>query len=1468
MSLEKIDSSSIAHISCILQVLQLVLIEIITNSTQQTENAITGCGFLLKKRRQAIEILLQSTVDKYKMSGLKILTAIVALDSRLAYEVLKLFNSTIKSDYQLQHLVKIGTTSSAKEDDDDREPVRTCFIHFVMAFLIEGNNSLIQNIVAKPELIHTILRELHMDTGENIILVLGSLKNFLLKNLSVTKAKKMQIFDVRITENIFKIYKSFETRDNCDPEMIKTVRTSVHDFLTLLLTSYKFGIALKCIGQKQSKYNGIPRDILRSIKQPWADDQLNHLASQILKACPELCDLYFGTFKRPLEVNNEELYVNILGFVQHVTTLLTPKSVFAADVLATMSSKEVYKTIQSICLHPEIMERIKDKGLKHSSYLVRLVTSNHLRVQIKTLGEYFDYLAAFPGIRNVKLQAFGYIFQHYPPVEAIINMLYQTINDKSIPAEDVMMHLECVIDILLGIVDIVPSFIEKTSNVVNYLQILKPIYNNTSIDADRRSVIEQKTIKLMLLLDPQALSTDSEIFQQLIASLLNVYCNGTESAKKAAKLTLRDILLKTSLFESGLGEIDIWLMAFKSVDPKHVDVVKQFFAKSLIAAKGSTETMEVDGGAQEESVSENIQNILKNIEKGESVDGSFDVPIISTMLRHSMTGKQVNHVDKYLDEVVQRLIHFHPNGQLISFGKLFKKRKLLTEDYLLAWFKENSVTVPDAFRYPVAARIFEGITKGTCDPIKELETIDSSSLIFHVHEVLFVVNQLMRIKKCKSENVEVAKEILLNILNAIQKQDQEHPEFKDLDIALKYILQSQVELFKNWKICPGKKDVNLTSLIVEIIQFAQKHLSKLEAEQLTQNYRRKVLQQLESAGDKIAESELKILSTFEFTHGERTQVLDILRTLEKGIDLSASAEIVMGIVAKQQDSLSVRVPLSQENLKFVEKIFIELISLKESDEKLVDNCCENFLTFLQYLPNHLSDVSFEIVSVLYSGERQTKSIRKLLVYLVRKLFKSNESAFLDLLRQNYQRKEITYPLLNEIVGTEIVLEKDLQALLYQEYKSGIIKSIEKPQKAGLIYKECPAASAYLLSKSMPLKECQEFCRKVIKSDAVENFQIDLLKTLHEKAINGATDKEQKDQFVQNFVANLINFLHIQFKKSDNLNVDKITEVLMDWLRIHRDRNRNWEQMCETANWSQLVKNCLKLGMNPKVEGMESNPVELLLLLGFLIEEFYPEGEYPDISDYYEMALTHSQFFNIMLGKDLALKYPLVRVLYAMATRSEKRVFLKQHVPILLGAYSAKLNSCDRCLLALIHLYERSGTCLSEFQPFLWGEAAVGHYSLMGMESFDMVQTLEATSADQVFSLIDPEVMKFSLSNYPIWRGLNPLGNVEEIEINRGDDSHSKLERLIDNKQEDQLTDLDQKIMNRKEKIFDNCYDPAFFVPLVSMAFCPDFNSSPGVAAQNGMLAMALEALSSYDANMRRAAGLALVRYRRQMQSKK
>lgn len=94
---------------------------------------------------------------------------------------------------------------------------------------------------------------------------------------------------------------------------------------------------------------------------------------------------------------------------------------------------------------------------------------------------------------------------------------------------------------------------------------------------------------------------------------------------------------------------------------------------------------------------------------------------------------------------------------------------------------------------------------------------------------------------------------------------------------------------------------------------------------------------------------------------------------------------------------------------------------------------------------------------------------------------------------------------------------------------------------------------------------------------------------------------------------------------------------------------------------------------------------------------------------------------------------------------------------------------------------------------------------------------------------------------------------------------NRLEHLVEHNQ----FDPELVLLNaRKEESFDELYDPAFFVPLMAMAFAPETFVRSVRPAQNGLLAMTFAALSSQDKDMRVATGDALLRYRSHLESAK
>lgn len=72
------------------------------------------------------------------------------------------------------------------------------------------------------------------------------------------------------------------------------------------------------------------------------------------------------------------------------------------------------------------------------------------------------------------------------------------------------------------------------------------------------------------------------------------------------------------------------------------------------------------------------------------------------------------------------------------------------------------------------------------------------------------------------------------------------------------------------------------------------------------------------------------------------------------------------------------------------------------------------------------------------------------------------------------------------------------------------------------------------------------------------------------------------------------------------------------------------------------------------------------------------------------------------------------------------------------------------LLQLLQSYEAGGISLHECRPYLWGEAAVSHYSVkskVGMSLWRQPQ------ANQVLELLDMNCVLETIKNFPLNRGL-------------------------------------------------------------------------------------------------------------------
>lgn len=572
--------------------------------------------------------------------------------------------------------------------------------------------------------------------------------------------------------------------------------------------------------------------------------------------------------------------------------------------------------------------------------------------------------------------------------------------------------------------------------------------------------------------------------------------------------------------------------------------------------------------------------------------------------------------------------------------------------------------------------------------------------------------------------------------------------------------------------------------------------------------------------------------------------------------------------------------------------------------ELLEEAFYNFLLTNHHVVEQLDEKFFQS---FFQERKLTKSCIKL-AHLVFQRQNRFNVVFTQNLEQNLDKKELMYPLIDLAFKKQLPLEPTILQKIYQNYKNGFMRTIEKPLKAGMIYKDNVESSLKLIELCMPLTECKDFCNKQFKFEHIETYQLRTIYKIYEKAFLNSDSKQKLSIFV-NFVALQVQMLSLDLKMQ-KLNKEKLLlfcHLLQEWFaygwqafevkeKVGENKNeKDSDPICnpdfskhlKSQQWLQFCKSCLKTGMHVLESDVEINLEDdkfnglLLKLLAFLVDNLYDDytEESGDSSanlecaQLYEMIWTHSKFYDIVLTKPAqsCLKIQILHLLFVMAKKAPS-CLQESQIPVILGAYQAKLYESDRYCLALLNLFEYFDCNLSKYRPFIWGESAVAFYALRANDEDRAKLSQQETSIQQVMSLVDRQLSEYTIDNFPIWRKLNTLQQLPEVKFeNPFIKAWQFGANSLEQKLELNLLPIDvseMRLCPKRAEIFEQCYDPAFFVPLMSMCFSPESYAHPARPVQNGLLSLTFAALSSQDKEMRQAAGCVQQRYRQHFENSK
>ncbi|XP_012058642.1 PREDICTED: nucleolar pre-ribosomal-associated protein 1 [Atta cephalotes] len=595
--LESSDKKSTSIATTVFSTTYILLMRILTECPQYRNSAIEACRHLLNSYMSIVYSMLsiQSNAKQRKVI-LKLLAAIASLDSSLSRELL------IHLSLQQQTLENLVQQIKPM----DSQSVRTCFIHFVLAFLVEGNALVIRTLLDKRNLLCCIFSELLYDSKDIVTLVLTTVKTYVLENIGVSKTTKLHVFSTSIVLNLISLYNwkgpnnwpknkthSCDDSENflADKEVISDI---VHEFLVTLLTSHRYGIIFhdRTLGSSRNKHNQLIHTVLQNLEKPWEHEKPSNLIVRILSACPDLIRSQYNVIESFLEPRVSSKWICLLKFIGKIVKSINPvNSIKTCSV--EMKANNLINALLSLTVPSTIVKVAILPGLNHDSLSVRHEALSLLLTMTNQLKAISLATQEFYKTSIIQNQITHFILRIVPSLEIILRMWNRTFekdikaseNAESIQSPELVDHLDTILSVLHSYQDICPELLDISTNLQSnfLLSSLNNLQEEGTIKMEKVNHMKVKTIQFLLALDSSIFAPKEKAFKEALVFLISLIRQKDSSPDSYN--AIRTLLHTTDLFETCEDQLDIWINGFSVVaDSEENEQLTQWFMSVLKSA--------------------------------------------------------------------------------------------------------------------------------------------------------------------------------------------------------------------------------------------------------------------------------------------------------------------------------------------------------------------------------------------------------------------------------------------------------------------------------------------------------------------------------------------------------------------------------------------------------------------------------------------------------------------------------------------------------------------------------------------------------------------------------------------------------------------------------------------------------------------------------------------------------------------
>ncbi|XP_014204938.1 nucleolar pre-ribosomal-associated protein 1 [Copidosoma floridanum] len=873
--LDVAEKKNISNATTVFAAMHIVIMKILSQFPNQIQLTEQACHHLINSHLSTIHSMLSSqSKAKSRKVVLKLLAAIVTLGDPFPRELLN--HLSLHSEL-VEFLVSHVRPT-------DPENVRTCFIHFILAFLVEGDVSVIRTLLEKRGVVSSIFSDLIYDFPHTVQLVLTTVKKYVLENSGISKTIKLHVFSTQVIQGIVNLYnwkgpknwtgnkkqKSTVTAF-VDPEDKEIAVNAVHEFLLTLLTSNRHGIAFhdRKLGSDSSrKHNQLINTVLQRLEKPWEHAKPSELVVKILSACPDLIKSQLLLAEPFLVPRVSKKWVSLIEFLRKIIENINVENCLRL-CSPDMTTVQLTNAITNLTMPQTIIKNAIIPSLEQTNPLIHYEIIKLVSVMITKIKSFSTLLGTVKSnitdIPALKTNLLGQLTKHIPTFETIIITWKRALSVSSGQNSDtdetdlfveVKDRLQAVLDLLQIYCEICPEILLiSASNAENEPKILLTSLNDVpSMTEEELTMMKVKALKILLCSDALSFAPNEEIFTSALSLLLTKVGHESSSFDFEVINTIKLLINSCGIFEGCNDEIEIWIDAITYID-NHEDKleVSNWIAKTIKRVSKNVEKYvslisQVEENAVEEIVSVNkIDDIFddlmeRNFKEIKSVTSMLPLTSISLLIYgaiENLKKSPSNALAHYVSVILVHSLHCQVSSK--AFLSLVEDLKTPAQKYLTSWSSDRS---PSSIKKPFDSQnIFRSISTILLDPSKNCSIEVKESLLclkvdgnvieckltnFQVTAVLrmvmFYLTQIVRRNGVEPPNISVYTDILLALLKLARQIEVDSEDLiKD---CLEWIFKHPIVLhyFEAIHETKGSAEYGITKFLIQICKSNEQNL--------------------------------------------------------------------------------------------------------------------------------------------------------------------------------------------------------------------------------------------------------------------------------------------------------------------------------------------------------------------------------------------------------------------------------------------------------------------------------------------------------------------------------------------------------------------------------------------------------------------------------------------------------------------